>query len=162
MRTLAWAWIWNGIIEVTSQSHLIMPSWRPSLENLEFIGDKRIQSPIFQINLQNNQIWPNCTCVSAVTLADFRKGSIDLFHGRRGHCVAWQNPRNPHRRIGWLVNEMSLRNGSHLSTTQWACADFGDFAKQHNGRSGREKDLLTLIVERHFIHDQGTSLSIDG
>jgi hypothetical protein len=28
------------------------------------------------------------------------------FHGRRRHhCVAWQNPWNPHMRIGWLVNE---------------------------------------------------------
>jgi hypothetical protein len=30
---------------------------------------------------------------------------IDLFHGRRRHCVAWQNPRNPHMRIGWLVGK---------------------------------------------------------
>jgi hypothetical protein len=31
---------------------------------------------------------------------------IDVFHGRRRHCIAWQNPRNPHMRIGWwLVNE---------------------------------------------------------
>jgi hypothetical protein len=51
-------------------------------------------------------------------------------------------------RIGWLVNKnhnfekaMSLRNGSHLPTTQCACADFGDFAKQRNGCRGREKDL---------------------
>jgi hypothetical protein len=47
-------------------------------------------------------------------------------------------------RIGWLVNEnnfervMSLRNGSHLPTTQCACADF---AKQRNGGGAREKDL---------------------
>jgi hypothetical protein len=46
---------------------------------------------------------------------------IDLFHGRR--------------------------NGSHLPTTQCACADFGDFAKQRNGCGGREKDLL-----RHSIN----------
>jgi hypothetical protein len=63
--------------------------------------------------------------------------------GRRCHCIAWQNP---HMRIGWLDNferAMSLRNCPHLPTTQgqYACADFGDFAKQRNGDSGREKDL---------------------
>jgi hypothetical protein len=36
---------------------------------------------------------------------------------------------------------MSLRNGSHLPTTQCACADFVDFATQRNGGGGREKDL---------------------
>jgi hypothetical protein len=46
-----------------------------------------------------------------------------------------------------LVNEdnfetaMSLRNGPHLPTTQCACAEFKDFAKQRNGGGGREKDL---------------------
>jgi hypothetical protein len=30
---------------------------------------------------------------------------------------------------------------SHLPTTQCACADFVDFATQHNGGGGREKDL---------------------
>jgi hypothetical protein len=64
--------------------------------------------------------------------------SLDLFHG---HCVAWQNPRNPHMRIGWFERALSLRNGSHLPTTQCACAEFEDFAKQRNGCSGREKDL---------------------
>jgi hypothetical protein len=55
--------------------------------------------------------------------------------------------KNPHMRIGWLVNEndferaMSLRNGSHLPTIQCACADFVDFAMQCNGGGGREKDL---------------------
>jgi hypothetical protein len=34
---------------------------------------------------------------------------------------------------------MSLRNGPHLPTTQSACAEFYDFARQRNG--GREKDL---------------------
>jgi hypothetical protein len=29
---------------------------------------------------------------------------INIFHGRRRHCVAEQNPRNSHMRIGWLVN----------------------------------------------------------
>jgi hypothetical protein len=64
-------------------------------------------------------------------------------------AAAWQHPRNPHMRIGWLVNEdnferaMSLRNGSHLpTTTQCARAEFEDFAKQRNGGGGREKDLL--------------------
>jgi hypothetical protein len=48
--------------------------------------------------------------------------------------------------IGWLVNEnhferaMSLRNGPYLPTTQCACADFVDFAMQHNGGGGRKKD----------------------
>jgi hypothetical protein len=32
-------------------------------------------------------------------------------------------------------------NDLHLPTTQCACADFGDFAKQRNGDSSREKDL---------------------
>jgi hypothetical protein len=37
---------------------------------------------------------------------------------------------------------MSLRNGPHLPTTQCACADFEDFAKQHNGGGGgSEKGL---------------------
>jgi hypothetical protein len=64
------------------------------------------------------------------------------------HCVAWQNPRNPHMRIVWFVDddnfkrEMSFRNGPHLPTTQCACAEFEDFAKQCNGGGGREKDLL--------------------
>jgi hypothetical protein len=63
------------------------------------------------------------------------------------HCVAWQNSRNPHMCIGCLVNEanferaLSLRNGPHLPTTQCACAEFEDFAKQRNGGGGREKDL---------------------
>jgi hypothetical protein len=39
---------------------------------------------------------------------------------------------------------MSLQNGSHLPTTQCACADFVDFATQRNGGSGREKDLLVI------------------
>jgi hypothetical protein len=33
--------------------------------------------------------------------------SIDLFHGRHLHCVAWQNPWNPHMRIGWLHSNKS-------------------------------------------------------
>jgi hypothetical protein len=41
---------------------------------------------------------------------------------------------------------MSLRNGSHLPTTQCACADFVDFAKQRNGGRGREKDLLLSVL----------------
>jgi hypothetical protein len=73
---------------------------------------------------------------------------IDIFHGRRRHCVTKQNPRNPHMRIGWLVNAdnfktaMSLRKDLHLPTRQCACAEFEDFAKQRNGGGGRrEKDL---------------------
>jgi hypothetical protein len=60
--------------------------------------------------------------------------SIDLFHG---HEI----------RIGWLVNEnhfvmtSPFRNGSHLPTTQCACANFVDFATQRNGHRCREKDL---------------------
>jgi hypothetical protein len=38
---------------------------------------------------------------------------IDLFHGSGGHCVAWQNPRNPHMHIGWLVNE------NHFALSKW-------------------------------------------
>jgi hypothetical protein len=54
-------------------------------------------------------------------------------------------------RIGWLVNEdnferaMSLRNGPHFPTTQSACVEFEDFARQRNGGSGHEKDQLTPI-----------------
>jgi hypothetical protein len=53
-------------------------------------------------------------------------------------------------RIGWLVNAVHFRNDnalsklSHLPTTQCACTDFGDFAKQRKGGGGgggREKDL---------------------
>jgi hypothetical protein len=38
------------------------------------------------------------------------------------------------------------RNGSHLPTTQCACADFVDFAKQRNGRRCREKDLYCITA----------------
>jgi hypothetical protein len=59
-------------------------------------------------------------------------------------CLA-KSLKSTHR-IGWLVNEdnfervMSLRNGSHLPTTQCACVEFEDFAKQRNGGGGHEKD----------------------
>jgi hypothetical protein len=36
---------------------------------------------------------------------------------------------------------MSLRNGSHLPTTQCACVDF---ATQRNGGSSHEKDILIM------------------
>jgi hypothetical protein len=36
---------------------------------------------------------------------------------------------------------MPFRNCPHLPTTQCACAEIEDFAKQRNGGSGREKDL---------------------
>jgi hypothetical protein len=39
-----------------------------------------------------------------------------------------------------LERVLSLRNVLHLPTTQCACADFGDFAKQRNGGGSREKD----------------------
>jgi hypothetical protein len=41
---------------------------------------------------------------------------------------------------------MSLRNGSHLPTTQCACADFVDFAMQRNGRpiAARQHDQLNI------------------
>jgi hypothetical protein len=47
---------------------------------------------------------------------------------------------------GWLVNAdhfittLPFRNGLHLPTTQCACAELSDFAKQRNGSGGREKD----------------------
>jgi hypothetical protein len=41
-----------------------------------------------------------------------------------------------------------FRNGSHLPTTQCACANFVDFAAQHNGRRGREKDLYRVLIQR--------------
>jgi hypothetical protein len=53
-------------------------------------------------------------------------------------------------RIGRLVNEdhfvttLPFRNYLHLPTTQCACADFGDFAKQRNGSGGREKRSMPL------------------
>jgi hypothetical protein len=40
--------------------------------------------------------------------------------------------------------DLSLRNGSHLPTTQCACADFVDFTTQRNGR---EKDLYTVSAQ---------------
>jgi hypothetical protein len=36
---------------------------------------------------------------------------------------------------------MSLRNGPHLPTTQCACAELKDFAKQCSGSGSREKVL---------------------
>jgi hypothetical protein len=55
-------------------------------------------------------------------------------------------------RIGWLVNEghfvttSPFRNSPYLPTTQCACADFGDFAKQRNGGGGREKDTVPACL----------------
>jgi hypothetical protein len=37
--------------------------------------------------------------------------------------------------------DVVTKYGSHLPTTQCACANFLDFATQRNGRRGREKDL---------------------
>jgi hypothetical protein len=48
---------------------------------------------------------------------------------------------------------MSLRNGSHLPTTQCACAKFVDFATQRNGGGGREKDLCQHQVTYFFKPD---------
>jgi hypothetical protein len=45
----------------------------------------------------------------------------------------------------FLFTAMSLRNGSHLPTTQCACADFVNFATQRNGGRGREKDTHSKI-----------------
>jgi hypothetical protein len=45
---------------------------------------------------------------------------------------------------------MLLWNGSHLPTTQCACADFVDFAMQRNG--GREKDLYTILPVKYNTH----------
>jgi hypothetical protein len=41
---------------------------------------------------------------------------------------------------------------SHLPTTQCACADFRDFAKQCNGGGGREKDLLQKTSKKSNLH----------
>jgi hypothetical protein len=52
-------------------------------------------------------------------------------------------------RIGQLVNENHFvtttyfRNGSHLPTTQCACADF---TTQRNGGGSREKDLYENFI----------------
>jgi hypothetical protein len=40
-----------------------------------------------------------------------------------------------------FVTTTPFRNCPHLPTTQCACANFWDFAKQRNGGGGREKDL---------------------
>jgi hypothetical protein len=59
-------------------------------------------------------------------------------------------------RIGLFVNEdhfvttTPFRNCRHLPTTQCACADFWDFAKQRNGSGGREKDLLNFFYTRVY------------
>jgi hypothetical protein len=44
-----------------------------------------------------------------------------------------------------FVTTSPFRNGSHLPTTQCACADFVDFATQRNGGGGREKDLYQKV-----------------
>jgi hypothetical protein len=41
-----------------------------------------------------------------------------------------------------------FRNDSHLPTTQCACVDFWDFAKQHNGGGGREKDQIFNVLSQ--------------
>jgi hypothetical protein len=38
-----------------------------------------------------------------------------------------------------------LRNVLHLPTTQCACVNFRDFAKQRNGGRSREKDLKSCV-----------------
>jgi hypothetical protein len=43
-------------------------------------------------------------------------------------------------------NDNALSKLSHLPTTQCACVDFGDFAKQHNG-GGCEKDWMYSIYK---------------
>jgi hypothetical protein len=56
-------------------------------------------------------------------------------------------------KIHEIRKPMSLRNGSHLPTTQCACADFVDFAKQYNG-GGREKDLFEPPEEEFLFLDR--------
>jgi hypothetical protein len=51
-----------------------------------------------------------------------------------------------------ILGLSSFRNGSHLPTTQCACADFVDFATQRNGGRGCEKDLLTTLVTFPHIY----------
>jgi hypothetical protein len=66
------------------------------------------------------------------------------------HCLA-KSLKSTH--VHWVVgkcrtfrNDNALSKLSHLSTSQCACADFGDFAKQRNGGGSREKDLLVALL----------------
>jgi hypothetical protein len=59
--------------------------------------------------------------------------------------------KSAHAHCDWLVGKcdnleraLSLQNVLHLPTTQCACADFRDFAKQRNGSDSREKDLYHI------------------
>jgi hypothetical protein len=53
--------------------------------------------------------------------------------------------------IGWLVNAghfvttSPFRNSPHLPTTQCACADLEDFARQRNGGGGRAKCTIFAL-----------------
>jgi hypothetical protein len=77
--------------------------------------------------------------------------NIDLFLCCR-HCIALSNILEFHTR-GWynvnadhFVLTLRFRNCLYLPTTQCACAEFEDFAKQYNGGGGGgcEKDLLVI------------------
>jgi hypothetical protein len=57
-----------------------------------------------------------------------------------------------------LERALSLQNVLHLPTTQCACADFCNFAKQRNGGSGHEKDLLFKLL---YVPWPGSNLLTD-
>jgi hypothetical protein len=70
-------------------------------------------------------------------------------------CGLAKSPKSTHAH--WVVgkcrtfrNDRALSKLSHLPTTQCACADFWDFAKQRNGGGGREKDLLAFLISDQF------------
>jgi hypothetical protein len=69
------------------------------------------------------------------------------------HACGFLGLENPLDRRVWFSYFLSLRNGSHLPTTQCACANFVDFATQRNGRRGRENDLLHDTVLYFSVAD---------
>jgi hypothetical protein len=49
-----------------------------------------------------------------------------------------------------LERALSLRNVLHLPTTQCACEDFWNFAKQRNGGGSREQDQSGGTLTRYL------------
>jgi hypothetical protein len=97
-----------------------VPSWA---ENIEWVGVESMLATMFNAYTQYNR------CFSR-PLPPLR-------------CLA-KSPNSTHAH--WVVGKcdnlkraLSLRKCSAF--TNHPCADFGDFAKQRNGSSGREKDL---------------------
>jgi hypothetical protein len=59
---------------------------RPEMKNMESVYSSRNIWKVFYTKTEEKAIW---------------SAYIDLFHGRRRHCVTWENPRNPH----WVVGK---------------------------------------------------------